>query len=256
MSSHSQADSRLGQLGSLSRMLIPILPFFQTLLFAVGILGPWRDAPELKNNGRLPRPIRMLLSLSLFVAAFLIWRGGSKMPPYAGWVALGMGASFVGDLIMARLIPLPNRLIGGMLAFAIAHALYITAYNQTIQTISSIEPYSRFGTALWVGLVLYGLITLLGWWFLIRNPRREAAVNLGALVYGLWISVMASYALALGVALGGAFWLAALGGLSFVASDFLIGVTDIHGTAIKNANDWIWLTYVVAQMGIIYAGSA
>jgi hypothetical protein len=38
-----------------------------------------------------------------------------------------------------------------------------------------------------------------------------------------------------------------------MASDFLIGVTDIRGTAIRHANDWIWLTYVGGQMGIIYA---
>ena len=62
---------------------------------------------------------------------------------------------------------------------------------------------------------------------------------------------MAAFALALGYALG--FWLTALGGLLFVASDFIIGVTDIRGIKIKNANDWIWLTYVLAQAGIIYA---
>ncbi len=237
-------------------MLISFLPLVQISLFAIGILGPWRDAPELKNNGRLARPLRMLLSLSLLAAAFSIWLGGSKMPPYAGWVLLGMAASFIGDLVMARLIALPNRLMGGMLAFGIAHALYITAYNQSIQTISSIDPYTRFDASLHIGLVIYGAFTLFGWWFLIRNPQKGMVVNVGALVYGLWISVMASFALALGYALGGAFWVTAVGGLLFVASDFIIGVTDIRGTPVRNANDWIWLTYVAAQMGIVYAGWA
>ncbi len=199
----------------------------------------------------------MLLSLSLVLAALIIWLGHlGLIEVYSQWVALGMAASFVGDLIMARLIRLPllpNRLIGGMVAFGIAHGLYITAYVRTMQTISALEPYSRFDVGLRIGLVAYGLITLLGWWFLIRNPQKGTAINLGALVYGLWIGVMASFALALALALGGAFWLTALGGLLFVCSDFIIGMTDIHGISLKNANDWVWLTYVAGQMGIIYA---
>ncbi len=228
----------------------------QVALFLGGWLGPWRDAPALHNNGRLARPVRMLLSFSLVVAALVIWLGRTSLVPvYSQWVAFGMIASFVGDLIMARLIRLPNRLIGGMVAFGIAHGLYITAYNQTIQTISSLEPYGRFQTGLWIGLVAYGLFTILGWWFLIRNPQKGTVVNIGALVYGLWISVMASFALALAMALGGSFWLAAVGGLLFISSDFIIGMTDIRGIQLKNANDWVWLTYVAGQMGIVYASA-
>ncbi len=231
-------------------MLIVILFLFQLALFIGGILGPWRDA---NTNGRLPRAARMLLSFSLVVAAFLIWQSGTKMPVYAQWVVWGMAASFIGDLVMARLIPFPNRLIGGMLAFGLAHLLYIAAYNQTIRTISALEPYNRFATGLLIGLVGYGLVLILGWWLLIRNPNKATVLNAGALVYGGVIAVMASFALALALALGGAFWLTALGGLFFLSSDFIIGMTDIHGISLKNANDWIWLTYVAGQMGIIYA---
>jgi len=230
-------------------MLVVALFLTQLILFTLGILGPWRDAPELKTNGRLPRPVRMLLSLSLVVAALVIWASGAKYAAYAQWVAFGMLASFIGDLIMARLIPLPNRLIAGMIAFGIAHVLYITAFVSSI--VGSLD---RWMVGLAVGLIFYGVVSIGGWQFLIRNPEKETAINIGALVYGMWVGTMASFALALAVAVGGAFWLTALGGLSFVASDFTIGVTDIRGIKIKNANDWIWLTYVVAQMGIVYAG--
>ncbi len=237
-------------------MFIGSLWLAQLALFAGGWLGPWRDAPELKNNGRLSRPVRMLLSLSLVLAALTIWLGRfGNVDVYNQWVAFGMIASFLGDLIMARLIRIPSRLIGGMLAFGIAHGLYSTAYLRTLQSISALEPYARFDTGVRIGLVVYGLITLLGWWFLIRNPQKDTLTNTGALVYGLWISVMASLAFALALALGGAFWLTAIGGLLFVCSDFIIGVTDIHGISLKNANDWVWLTYVAGQMGIIYAGA-
>ncbi len=228
--------------------MIPILFLAQLILFALGILGPWRDAPALKTVGRLPRPIRMLLSASLVLAAFVLWSRGARYAAYAQWVACGMLASFIGDLVMAKLIPLPNRLIGGMVAFGLAHALYITAYVQT-------GGAALVNVGLVFGAGVYALVSLGGWWFLIRNPAKALVVNLGALGYGLCIGAMAAGAFALAVALGGAFWLAALGGALFVASDFLIGVTDIRGIRIANANDWIWLTYVAGQMGIIYASA-
>jgi hypothetical protein len=242
-------------------MVIAVFFLFQLILFAAGIFGPWRDAPARATNGHLPLAARMLLSASLLVAAFVIWLSGAKQPAYAQWVMVGMLASFIGDLIMARLIPsallragpLPNRLIGGMVAFGIAHALYIIAYVQTISAI--VRSFESAIVGLSVGIGFYGVISIGGWWFLIRNPQKEAAINIGALVYGLWISVMASFALALAAAVGGAFWLTALGGLLFVISDFIIGVTDIRGISLKNANDWVWLTYVAAQMAIVYTSA-
>ncbi len=218
-------------------------------LFIAGCVGPWRDVSERGTNGRVALPVRMVLSLSLLAAAWLIWNG-SAAPGYCRWIALGMSASFVGDLIMARLIPLPSRLIGGMAAFGLAHALYIQGYLQTMRAGAAVLPNS----GLYLGLSAYGLVTVGGWWFFIRNPRKDSLTNIGALVYGSWISVMASFALALATALGGAWWLAALGGCVFIVSDTLIGITDIRGVRITNANDWIWLTYVAGQMGIIYAG--
>ena len=228
-------------------MIIALVVVFQVVLFFIGILGPWGDA---NATGRLPRLIRMLLSFSLVVAAFAIWLGGAKQQTYAQWVAFGMLASFIGDVIMAKLIPLPNRLIGGMIAFGIAHILYITAYVQTIRANNA--DLLSFGFMLGVGF--YAIISILGWLMLIRNPQKGTATNIGALVYGMLIGTMAAFALGLASAVGGGFWLTAIGGLLFIASDFIIGITDIRGIKIKNANDWIWLTYVAGQAGIIYAG--
>ncbi|MCL4394923.1 MAG: lysoplasmalogenase [Chloroflexi bacterium] len=236
-------------------MAVLIFIAFQVILFAIGLIGPWRDPPERSTNGRLPRPVRILLSLSLLAAVSVIWASGARSPAYAQWVLWGMFASFVGDLIMARLIPLPNRLIGGMAAFAVAHACYITAYLVTINRASFTLSLDRLVTGLSFGVGLYGVISVLGWLLVIRNPEKSRSVNVGALLYGMWIGVMASFALALAYTLGGAFWLTAFGGLAFVASDFIIGVTEIRGLSLKNANDWVWLTYVIGQMGILYAAA-
>lgn len=222
----------------------------QVVLFAAGWLGPWRDAPARATNGRVPLLVRMLLSLSLVAAALLIDQvSGPERAAYTHLVLYGMAASFVGDLIMARVLPAPNRLIGGMAAFAAAHALYIGAYARTLHVHGF--PVSNLG--LWVGLALYGLGSVAGWWLYVRNSQKGTALNAGALVYGAWIGVMASFALALAWEMGDGWWVAAAGGLLFVTSDFLIGVTDIRGLRIHNANDWIWLTYVAGQMGIVYA---
>jgi len=223
----------------------------QVVVFVGAWLGPWRDAAELGSTGRMPRPIRMLVSASLVLAALLIYRDATGVAfRYAAWVSLGMAASFVGDLIMARLIPVPSRLVGGMVAFGLGHACYVTAYVRALPAAG--QPV--LGPVLWLGLLGYGVVTVGGWWVAIRNPQRERAVNVGALVYGSWIGVMASVALVLASTLGGAWWATAVGALSFLASDFLIGATDIRGVRIRTANDWIWVTYIAGQMGIVYAG--
>jgi uncharacterized membrane protein YhhN len=222
----------------------------QLALFTIGWLGPWRDAPALHTNGRVARPIRMALSVSLVLAAYWIWASSDARAAYARYVFFGMSASCVGDLIMARLLPLPNRLIGGMVTFGLAHVLYVAAYMRT----QWLNGGTVANPGLCIGRIFYGTATWAGWYLFIRNPDKEPQLNAGALVYGAWVGGMAACAVGLAWALGGAWWLTALGGLVFVASDFLIGLTDIGGAHLRNANDWIWLTYVAGQMGIIYAG--
>ncbi|HYD50066.1 MAG TPA: lysoplasmalogenase [Terriglobales bacterium] len=234
-------------------MLIGTLWLAQVAAFAAGLLGPWRDPAELHNPGRVARPIRIGISFSLLLGALLVWaQSDGVLAVYAGWICAGMAASFVGDLIMARLIPVPVRLIGGMVAFAVGHACYIKGYAATLAAAG----HSAFPPVLWLVLLLYGAGTVLGWQRWIQNPQRRRELNIGALVYGAWIAVMAAFAFALAWTLGGGFWLAAIGGLIFIASDFLIGLTEIRGVPISNANDWIWLTYIAGQMGIIYAAWA
>lgn len=227
----------------------------QIVAFLIGWAGPWRDEPERDTNGRVAWPIRMGLSFSMVVGAVVVWFGapeGSPAAVYAGYTLLGMVASFIGDLIMARLIPTPNRLLGGMVAFAAAHALYIRAYVSAVSAAGE----SFLNAGLVIALVVYFALTFFGWREYIRNPQKPDALNIGALVYGSWIAIMASCAVGMASALGGTWWLAALGGLSFVVSDFIIGTTDIRETRIENANDWIWMTYLAGQMGIIYAAAA
>jgi hypothetical protein len=227
----------------------------QIVAFLIGWAGPWRDPPEHATNGRVAWPIRMGLSFSMVVGAAVVWfmaAGDSPAAVYAGYALLGMILSFIGDLIMARLIPTPNRLLGGMVAFGAAHALYIRAYASAAAAAGA----SILNLGLLVALPVYLAATFFGWRDYIRNSSKADALNIGALAYGTWIAIMASCAVALASALGGNWWLAAVGGASFMLSDFLIGVTSIREKEIENANDWIWFTYLAGQMGIIYAAAA
>lgn len=233
-------------------MIVPALWLAQCLTFAAGIYGPWRDAPEIHAGGRVARPIRMAIAASLVLAAALVWAESSDGPNaiYAKWVTAGMFASFIGDLVMARLIPVPNRLLGGMVAFGIGHTIYIRGYAATLEALTGTAVPAAWITA----GVLYTVLNIAGWWKLVRNPAKPLALNIGALLYGTWIGIMAAGAFAVAWTAGGGYWLAALGGVVFITSDLLIGLNEIRGHHFENANDWVWFTYIAGQMGIIYSG--
>jgi len=52
--------------------------------------------------------------------------------------------------------------------------------------------------------------------------------------------------------LGGWWWIIPLGAVLFYISDTIIGITDIGRVMLKRPHLWIWLTYIMGQMGIIY----
>ncbi|PFJ14127.1 hypothetical protein COD67_18435 [Bacillus cereus] len=215
----------------------------QITLFVMGAVYAIRRSKRTRDNMPLPLVIRLILSFSLTGSAIWIWLQNPSVE-YSTWVALGMSLSTVGDLFMAGLIPIGHRLIGGMVTFALAHCFYVKAFLQ--KGIS----WNGF----WIGLLVYGLILIIGWFFFIRNKKQDKLFTIGALIYGLWVGGMACFAFALYYGNTGIWWIPAFGGLLFVISDFIIGVTDIGGRKLKHEPLWIWLTYIAAQMCIVYVG--
>jgi len=208
-----------------------------------------------EQTGRLPRPLRMLLSALLVVAAFLQWHygsGASAPRSYALLVFLGMAASFVGDLIMARLIPVSNRLIFGMAAFAVGHALYLSAFVHLLRE----SPPAGVGVA-GLGFVSAAFLAFAVWaWYSwVRNPDRGRAINMGSLVYGLLFGLAASLAILLAIADPHYVGLAA-GSLLFMLSDLVLGNWVIRGHVWTSVNDVIWLAYVSGQLLIVYSVAA
>ncbi|MEN1938140.1 lysoplasmalogenase [Paenibacillus sp. 102] len=222
---------------------IYILLIGQAILFVFGAFFAIAQTKQARKNEPLPLLIRLTLSFSLTGGAIWIWLQDPSVE-YCQWVAIGMTLSTLGDLFMAGLIPFGHRLIGGMITFAIAHCFYVTAFLQT----------GISWKGFWIGVIVYGLFLIIGWFFFIRNQGQDKLFTVGALVYGLWVGGMACFAFALYYAKSGIWWIPAFGGLLFVISDFIIGVTDIGGRKVKYDPLWIWLTYIAAQMCIVYAG--
>jgi hypothetical protein len=194
---------------------------------------------------RLPLPARVILSLSLVFTAFLI--SLSLHNTVGNLVLLGMILSFFGDMFNAEVIPLPVPLLGGMTAFGMAHCFYTAAFYFLLKSTGTLT-----STWFWIGLAAAWLVTAICWRQFIYNPGRIPALYRGSLIYALLIGTMGYFTFIVGLKLGGWWWIILLGALLFYISDTIIGVTDIGRAALKRPHLWIWLTYVLGQMGIIY----
>jgi uncharacterized membrane protein YhhN len=206
-----------------------------------------------ERTGRLPRPLRILLSALLVVAAFLQWRygrGPGAVRLYGQLIFLGMTASFVGDLIMARLIPVPNRLIFGMAVFGIGHSFYVAAFAHLLRKSAPVRPA--------VAAIVSAAVLAVGigaWYGFVRNPDRGRAINIGSLFYGLLFGFASSLAILLALVNPHYVSLAA-GSLLFMLSDVILGSWVIRGRAWTGVNDVVWVTYVSGQLLIVYSVAA
>jgi len=109
---------------TLLRLLLAAWAALLILGFAFGRL-------DQERINRIPRANKILSSAILVVCALIWWLAGASGTPLAAYAALlffGMAFSFVGDVIMAQLLPLPQHVLFGMGAFGVAHALYISGY--------------------------------------------------------------------------------------------------------------------------------
>lgn len=224
---------------------------FQIAIFIAGVIISFRKpAGGLNGTDRqLPLCIRIILSLSLAVTAMAIWANLSgKDAIYSLLVFIGMSFSFIGDLVMAGVIKFKDRLVCGMMCFAITHVLYISAYINTIHAHGrSLIPYAFYA------IIVFWIISTSGWMKFIKNKQKPKEMNSSALIYGTLISTMVSFAATLALILGGKWWITCFAAVIFMCSDMLIGVTEIGSIKIKNVSILVWVTYVAAQMGIVYS---
>lgn len=212
-----------------------------TLAAALLLLGLLRGRLDAAGRNRIPLPIRMLSSALVFAAALALARGNRRSRP----IAAGMGCGFLGDLVMARVIPLPDHVIFGMLIFGAGHTLYLRAFMQ----MAGRQDWRSAGARL-PALGGGWAAALAGWWLLARNPALKRALNYGALAYALLLGTMSGLAASLAaqerrrapIALGAAL---------FLASDTLLAGELFRGTRFPQIGDVIWLTYIAGQALIV-----
>lgn len=209
-------------------------------LLLLGLLLGKRDA---KDVNRIPLPARMLSSALVLACALLLRRDAApQRRRQADLVAAGMANGFAGDLIMAEVIPLPEHVLCGMLAFGAGHACYIRAL------LEGGRPRSRLAGGAWLGAAW--AVALAGWRLLVRNPQISPALNYGALGYALLLSSMAG--LAADRAAGDRRYVpVAIGGGLFLASDMLLASRLFRGTHFPQIGDVVWLTYISGQALIV-----
>jgi len=199
---------------------------------------------------RIPRANKIFSSAILVICALIWWLVGASGTPLVAYAALlffGMAFSFLGDLIMAQLLPLPQYVLFGMGAFGVAHVLYIVAYLR-LGSVLGLQD----GGVRTMGLAVLLVLVVVLWWMLIRSPRTSAVLNYGSLGYALLLAAMAGLAVSLALQ-ELRFVPLALGALLFLVSDVLLGHRLFQGGKFLLVGDLVWITYIVGQLLIVFS---
>jgi len=189
-------------------------------------------------------------SLQLAMMAWLFWGFGARqttLAMYALLIAIGMSLSFVADLIMAEMIRLPNRVLGGIVVFGAAHLFYIAAFLSGGASLGLWRP------DLWIGSALFWLpVGVAVWYRWVRHPSLAPLSNTSSLGYTLLIVVMVAGAGALALA-DGRLWLPLGGAFLFLISDTILGNQIFHRHDWPYVSEVVWATYSFGQAGIVWS---
>jgi len=198
-----------------------------------------------ERTRRTIKPLRLSTSWILVVCAWIIFAASSTLRAPALLIALGMTFDALGDLVLADVIPLPKRMISGIIVFSIGHLCYIAGFSQTARALGLNDPFAE--SILWAAFVI---VAALLWFFLIYNPAKSRDLNLGSLFYGWLIAIMAGTATALALT-DPRFTLTAIGGVLFLISDIILGNRELRDNGWFLVHDVVWGLYITGQAFIV-----
>lgn len=223
--------------------LTGLLIVWAAFLFGGFIFGKSHDG----GKHRMPTWTRMASSLTLVVAAwsFLLLAPDAQRV-LALLVAVGMTLGFIGDLFMARLIPVNNHVLGGIGSFGLGHIMYILAFFQT-----GLLPSGQ--STSWWALFVWWLIGLAGWYFVVFRGQKATPLHYAALPYALLLSSTAGVATMMAIVMPSLFVTLAAGAALFLISDLILAAELFNGLHFPLISDVVWLTYGPAQMLIVYS---
>lgn len=207
-----------------------------------------RCKKEGKIDGELHTVVKMLFSFSMIIIAFTFWQLNESQifNRYLLLIFIGMTFSAIGDMAMAKLIRAKDRLIMGMSFFSLAHVFYVLSYIQITKKLD--YSFNKLTIIFPIGCI----VSLCIWKFFVYNKDKSFKFNCVSLIYSMVISTMAFLALNLAIESKGEFLVLAIGAVIFMISDFIISISEIKERGPKNQSIWVWITYVIAQICIIY----
>jgi uncharacterized membrane protein YhhN len=214
---------------------IPVLLF---IAFVFGQYNPERTRRTLK-------PLRMSTSFVAVLIALVVWASNTRLAGAAPWFFFGMVFGFLGDLILADVIPLPKRMISGIIAFGVGHICYIIGVISVAAILGIGNPIT--GSLFWV---VYVLASSFLWVVFINNPTKSRTLNIGSLIYSWLISLMAGAAGSLAIQ-DPRFTLTAVGGALFLVSDLILGNRELRDNGWFLVHDVVWVLYIAGQALIV-----
>jgi len=229
----------------MSTPFIGLAVVWAALLFGGFVFG----RPQGERAGRMPTWTRMASSLTLVVAgwAWAATAAGSPAGRFALLIAAGMTLGFLGDLFMAKLLPVSSHVLWGIGAFGLGHVAYIAA------TLGFGGVLGLSADGLRVGAWLIWLVFGAGAWYLVvLRGQRPTVLHWAALPYALLLSSTAGAATGLALSYP-AFLPLALGAALFLISDLILAARLFAGRSFRLIDDVIWLTYGSGQMLIVYS---
>jgi hypothetical protein len=214
------------------------IPALLLIAFVFGHYNPERTRRTLK-------PLRLSTSFVAVVIALVVWASDTRLATAAPWFFAGMLFGFCGDLILADVIPLPKRMISGIIAFGVGHICYIIGFINVAAILGLGNPIT--GSLFWI---VYVLASSFLWVVFINNPAKSRTLNIGSLVYAWLISVMAGAAGGLAIQ-DPRFTLTAIGGGLFLLSDLILGNRELRDNGWFLAHDVVWVLYIAGQALIV-----
>ena len=198
----------------------------------------------------LPGSLVLTVIMSLTALGLAI-----AMPSTDRWLRAGaMLLSSLGDIILMNYTPIVKHLpkpmqgfIGGAAAFAVAHLVYFAAFFVLIHE----RNYSLINAGFWAGIVLTVVVAASLVFLAIHNRQDLSMLPLGmgyALVIGAVLTLVGSYA----VSHGGFGWVLALGSVSFIISDYFIGLDVFCGVHSNTLQGLIWWFYPIGQLMLLF----
>ena len=232
------------QLDSSQELILIAFTILWTCLLFGGFLFGTLNADSTR---RMPTWTRLTSSFTLVLIAWLWWMF-TRESVYGGIAqlfAIGMTFGFLGDLFMAKLIPIGNHVLGGIASFGVGHIVYIFGLIQASNQFNFTDRLIQG-----ISLITWLILALILWYVIVFRASEKSLLHKASLPYAILLATTAG--LATGLALqSSAFILTAIGAGLFLLSDLILATELFNGAKWKYIGDVVWLTYGPSQMLII-----